>query len=106
MPCVIVGLSNRAGCRTFHTCPTLAPHLCGAQEAELFTSWLDALKRSREEQERLRMQIEEENVMVGPRLEEAVWAAGGKANYGGALLPGEGDRCVWGRGKCVRGGRV
>ena len=45
------------------------------------------------------MQIEEENVMVGPRLEEAVWAAGGKANYGGALLPGEGDRCV--RGVCV-----
>lgn len=61
------------------------------EEAELFNKWLQGIKQAREEQERLRLQAEEENVVVGPSLEESVWATS-KADYGGALLPGEGDR--------------
>ncbi|GAX82192.1 hypothetical protein CEUSTIGMA_g9620.t1 [Chlamydomonas eustigma] len=61
-------------------------------EASLFHSWIEQLKEAKAEQERWQRLYEEENVNVGPTLPESVGGAGGRADYGGALLPGEGDR--------------
>ena len=56
--------------------------------------WLDVLSKARAEQERWRVMYEEENVVVGPMLPESATGGMGRADYGGALLPGEGDRWV------------
>lgn len=60
------------------------------EEAELFRSWLEAEKKAAAEAAEAQRLAEEENTLVGPQLPQTVRAAPGK--YGGALLPGEGDR--------------
>ncbi|GMH41882.1 hypothetical protein BSKO_09792 [Bryopsis sp. KO-2023] len=60
------------------------------EEAELYTSWMDAEKAAVAAAEEERKKAAEEDTLVGPELPQTVRAAPGK--YGGALLPGEGDR--------------
>jgi hypothetical protein len=63
------------------------------EEADLFSLWIQSMKDEEEEIERRRVQYEEDSAVVGPSLpDDGTQAMGGKANYGGALLPGEGDR--------------
>lgn len=62
------------------------------QEAEIFLAWLKKLHESRAEQERWRLLYEEENTIVGPSLPDSIQGLAAKANYGGALLPGEGEK--------------
>lgn len=52
------------------------------------------MKEAKAEQERWRVLYEQENVVVGPSLPETMTGTMGRADYGGALLPGEGDRWV------------
>eukprot|EP00955_Chlamydomonas_euryale_P086031 364187-Chlamydomonas_euryale.AAC.9 len=64
-----------------------------APEAKLFSQWLEGLKAKRAEYEEARLKEMEDNTMVGPTLEGDLYGqAGAKADYGGALLPGEGAR--------------
>ena len=63
------------------------------EEAALFAAWMKSMQEAEEEIERRKMQYEEDSAVVGPSLpDDGSIAMGGKANYGGALLPGEGDR--------------
>lgn len=62
------------------------------EEVELFREWLALEKAKAEEEERLRRAAEEEDKEVGPHLPEQIAAARAAGKYGGALLPGEGDR--------------
>jgi hypothetical protein len=63
------------------------------EEADLFSLWIQSMKDEEEEIERRRVQYEEDSAVVGPSLpDDGSQVMGGKANYGGALLPGEGDR--------------
>jgi len=64
------------------------------EETNLFHEWMNKIKEARAEQERWRVLYEQENVVVGPSLPESVMGTMGRADYGGALLPGEGDRWV------------
>lgn len=61
-----------------------------AAEVSLFRSWLDVDRRIAEEEARLRVEQEEEEAVVGPVL-PAGDARKAPGNYGGALLPGEGE---------------
>lgn len=59
------------------------------------------------ELERMRMEADEDDQLVGPQLPDQYRAGGGGSNYGGALRPGEGERWVqgfrpWEQGKCIR----
>lgn len=76
------------------------------QEADFFLAWMGGIKSAKAEQERWQLLYEEENTVVGPTLPESATGMAGRADYGGALLPGEGDRCKAGGGKGERGGFV
>ncbi|KAI8472988.1 MAG: ras-induced vulval development antagonist-domain-containing protein [Monoraphidium minutum] len=63
------------------------------QEVELFRAWYSDIEESKAAAEAEMARAAEENALVGPSLPGARQAAGGAAgNYGGFLLPGEGDR--------------
>ena len=54
---------------------------------------MKAMRGAQEEVERRRMQYEEESVVVGPSLpDDGAWATGKLSDFGGALLPGEGEK--------------
>ena len=53
---------------------------------------MGGIKSAKAEQERWQLLYEEENTVVGPMLPESAAGMAGRADYGGALLPGEGDR--------------
>lgn len=63
------------------------------QEVELFKAWYSDVEATKEAAEAALRAQQEEEAMVGPELPGARKAAGGLAgDYGGFLLPGEGDR--------------
>ncbi|KAG1674394.1 hypothetical protein FOA52_012920 [Chlamydomonas sp. UWO 241] len=62
------------------------------EEADVFSAWMINLRARRDAADAARMQVMEDNTMVGPQLESAIGLDGNKLDYGGALLPGEGAR--------------
>ena len=62
----------------------------------MFHTWLKKIQEAKAEQERWRLLYEEENTVVGPTLPDSIQGVAGRANYGGALLPGEGEKWVGG----------
>jgi hypothetical protein len=84
----------------------------------LFHAWYSDVEASREAAEAAMLKQAEEDALVGPSLPgQRVAAGGAAANYGGFLLPGEGDRraagaLFWGPvgagagARRVRGGRA
>lgn len=61
----------------------------------MFKDWLSEQKVEMAELERMRMEADEDDQLVGPQLPDQYRAGGGGSNYGGALRPGEGERWVW-----------
>ena len=71
----------------------------------MFSSWLVDLQVAANDDERKRLEEEEADLVVGPQLPGSAAAGGGHArDYGGALLPGEGDRCAIMVVRCCTGG--
>lgn len=79
---------------TPHTHP-IGPRL-PRQEVELFRAWYSDVEETKAAQAAALAAAAEEDAVVGPTLPGAPKPGGGAGgNYGGFLLPGEGDR--WGR---------
>lgn len=71
------------------------------QELELFKAWYAEIEASREAAEAALRAQEEDDALVGPSLPGAAKPGGGAGgNFGGFLLPGEGDRCGARRRSC------
>ncbi|MEW5319962.1 MAG: hypothetical protein WDW38_011072 [Sanguina aurantia] len=62
------------------------------EELGIFKAWLSEQKVEVAELERLRVEADEDDQLVGPQLPDQYRAGGGGSNYGGALRPGEGER--------------
>lgn len=71
--------------------------LCGVdalQEAGLFKAWVEVEEAKVAAEVAAAAVEEEEEADVGPTLPGQALINKAKANMGGFLLPGEGDRCV------------
>jgi hypothetical protein len=64
------------------------------QEAELFKAWVEAEEAKVAAAEAAAAVVEQEEEDVGPTLPGQALANKARANIGGFLLPGEGDRSV------------
>lgn len=73
------------------------------QEASLFKSWVEIEEAKVAAAEAAAAVVEEEDLEVGPVLPGQALINKAKAQMGGFLLPGEGDRCVGGHAAAVRG---
>ena len=77
-------------------CPWPLPWLVSLQEASLFKAWVEVEEAKVAAAEAAAAVVEEEEADVGPTLPGQALINKAKANMGGFLLPGEGDRCVEG----------
>lgn len=73
------------------------PHVlcCAAQEAELFRAWVEVEEAKAAAEEAAAAVVEAEEADVGPTLPGQAVINRAKANLGGFMLPGEGDRWGW-----------